>query len=334
MRRKKLLALSAIVLGLGLGLTSGQSVAQQEAKLPRVGVIANGGPEPYFNAFRQNFSKLGYVEGRNIVFEPRFAQGQLDRVPDFAVELARLDVDVIVALGIVGARAAQKATTKIPIVFAMVVDPVAVGIVTTMQQPGGNATGITSYDPQQPRKQFELLHELLPKLARVAILSDPDIPHSAADPDWSPIERANDATARMLGLRPQILKIKGVNPDLEGAFAAMIKEGADALVILEVPAPSRHQKQIAELAAMHKLPTMFPGCQAGAGGLITYGTSILNTLPRLAEYVDKVLKGANPGDLPAEINSQRELVFNLKTARAIGVTISPELLKRTDRVIE
>ena len=138
----------------------------------------------------------------------------------------------------------------------------------------------------------------------------------------------------MLGLRPQILKIKGVNPDLEGAFAAMIKEGADALVILEVPAPSRHQKQIAELAAMHKLPTMFPGGQAGAGGLITYGTSLLNTLPRLAEYVDKVLKGANPGDLSVEINSQRELVFNLKTARAIGLTISPELLKRTNQVIE
>ena len=319
---------------LALPFFSGIAAAQQNAKLPRVGVILNGGPRPLFDSLRKSFSQLGYVEGRNIVFEPRFAEGQLDRVPGFAAELVRLDVDVIVAVGIVGARAAQKATTKIPIVFTMVVDPIAVGIVTSLERPGGNTTGITSFDPQQPRKQFELLKEVVPKLARVAILSDPDIPHTDADPGWSPIERANDTAARALGLQPQVLKVKGVNPDLDGAFAVMMQEGAEALVVLEVPAPSRHQMRIAELASTHRLPTMFPGSLRSAGGLISYGTSIVNTLPRVAEYVDKVLKGAKPADLPIEINTRRELVFNLKTARAIGLTIPPELLKRADQVIE
>ncbi len=274
------------------------------------------------------------MNGRNILFEPRFAKEQLDKVPALVAELIGLNVDVIVAVGIVGARAAQKATTKIPIVFAMVVDPIAGGIVKTLERPGGNITGITSFDPQQPKKQFELLKAVIPKLARVAILSDPDIPHSDADPGWSPIERANGTAARALGLQPQLLKVKGVKPDLDGVFAAIRKEGATALLTLEVPATRRHQVRIAELAAKHRLPTMFPGDWQSAGGLITYGTSIVNTFPRLAEYVDKILKGAKPADMPIEMNTRRRLGFNLKTARAIGVMIPRDLLKRADQITE
>ena len=330
--RRHFLEVSAIAIS--FPFMAGIGPAQHNSKIPRLGVILNGGPGPLFDKLRESFEKLGYVEGQNIVFEPRFAEERLDRVPDFAAELIRLNVDVIVAVGIVGARAAQKATTRIPIVFAMVVDPISVGIVKTLEQPGGNITGISSFDPQQPMKQFELLKAVIPKLARVAILSDPDIPHSDADPRWSPIERANDSAARALGLQPQWLRVKGVKPDLDSAFAAMLMEGAGALVVLEVPATRRHQISIAQLATKHRLPTMFPGDWQAAGGLISYGTSIVNTFPRLAEYVDKVLKGIKPADLPVEINTKHRLVFNLKTARAIGLTISPYLLKRANQVIE
>ena len=305
-----------------------------DSKHPRIGVILNGGPGTVFDKLRQSFGQLGYVNGRNVLIEPRFANERLDRVPEFVAELISLDADVIVAVGIVAARAAQKATTTIPIVFAMVVDPIAVGIVKTLERPGGNLTGITSFDSHQPRKQFELLKSVIPKLSRVAILSDPDIPHSEADPGWSPIERANETAARTLGLQPELFKVKGINPDLDGVFAAIREEGSEALVILEVPATRRHQVRIAELAAKHQLPTMFPGDWQSAGGLITYGTSIVNTFPRLAEYVDKILKGAKPADMPVEINTRRRLGLNLKTARAIGVRIPRELLERADQITE
>jgi putative tryptophan/tyrosine transport system substrate-binding protein len=299
--------------------------------LRRVGIILFGGPGPVFEAFRQDLGRLGYLEGRNIVFEPRFAEGQLDRMADFAAELVRLDVDVIVAVGAVAARAAQKATPRIPIVFAVVIDPVAAGFAATLERPGGNLTGTTSFDPQQPREQFELLKKIIPTLSRVAILSDLDIPR-AADGGWNPLERANDAVARTLGLRPLVLRVKGPTPDLQDAFSAMIEEGAEALVILEVPVTIAHQEQIAELAIMHRLPAIFPGGFT-ARGLISYGTTILDTLARLPAYVHTILNGAKPGDLPIEVTTRRELIFNLKTARAIGVTVPPDLLKRADQVI-
>lgn len=329
--RREFLQLTAGAFALPFAATA---AAVQHTKVPRIGVILNGGPGPVFDALRESFGKLGYVNGHNILFEPRFANERLDRVPDLVAELIRFDVDVIVAVGIVGARAAQKATRTIPIVFAMVVDPIAVGIVKTLERPGGNITGISSFDPQQPTKQFELLKSVIPKLARVGILSDPDIPHSEADPGWSPIERANDTAARAHGLRPQLLKIEGIKPDLNGLFAEIRKGGAGALVILEVPATRRHQVRIAELATKHRLPTMFPGDWQSAGGLITYGTSIVNTFPRLAEYVDKILGGAKPAGMRIEVNTQRALGFNLKTASAIGVRIPPDLLKQADQITE
>lgn len=312
-------------------LTSGPALAQ---KIPRIGIILLATQEPTFGGLRQGLARLGYVEGQNITFEPRAAQGQLDRVPDFAAELVRLDVDVIVAVGAVGAAAAQKLTTKIPIIFAVVIDPVAAGFAATLERPGGNITGITSFDPQQPAKQFELLKEVFPKLSRVAFLSDQDIPR--ATDGWNPLEKATDTAARALGLRPQWLKVKGPSPDLEGAFSAAAKEGAEAVVVLEVPVTIIHRKRIAELANTYRLPSMFVGGQtvADAGGVIAYGTSIRDTTPHLPGYVDKILKGTRPADLPIEVITRHQLIVNLSAARAIGVTIPPEVLKRADRVIE
>ena len=316
-------------------LTTGVAEAQQ-GKIPRVGLLVLGGPAPTIDAFRRGLGELGYVEGRNIIIELRFAEGQLDRVPDFAAELVRLDVDVIVAFGAVGVRAVQNLKTNVPVVFAAVIDPVAVGFAATLERPGGNITGITSFDPQQPRKQFELLKQVLPGLARVAILGDQDVPDAPSDPGWNPFERATDTAARTVGLQPQRLKVKGPTPDLDGAFAAMKREGADALVVLEVPVAGIHRKKIAELAIAHRLPTMFVGGRqrSDAGGLIAYGTSILDTLPPLPGYVDRILKGAKPSDMPIEVITRHSVIFNLRTAREIGVTIPPELLKHADQVIE
>ena len=323
----------AVALALASVLASGLAAAQQEIKAPRVGVILNDAPGPVFDALRQGFVQLGYVEGRNIIIEGRFAHGKLDRVPELAAELVGLNVDVIASLGAVGAQAARKASAKIPIVFVGAIDPVAVGFAATLERPGGNVTGITSFDPQQATKQFEILKEVIPKLDRVAILSDEDIPRVDG---WNPLEKANDTAARAQGLRPQWLKVKGPIPDFEGAFTAMKNERADALLVLDAPVPIIHQKRIAELAAAHRLPTMFVGGRrmSDAGGLIAYGTGLLDTLPRIPVYVDKILKGAKPGDLPIEVITRHVLVIDLKTAREIGVTIPPELLKRADQVLQ
>lgn len=305
----------------------------QEAKLPRVGVIANGGPDDVFDAVRQSFAQHGYVEGRNIVIEARFAHGHLNRVPELFAELVGHNVDVIVSLGAVwGCGGSEGQHTNTCRVRGGDRSRCR-GIAATLERPGGNVTGVTSFDPQQATKQFELLKEVIPNLARVAILSDEDIPRVDG---WNPLEKANDVTARALGLRPQWLKVKGPTPDLEGAFTAMNHERAEDLLVLDVPVPIIHQKRIAELAATNRLPSMFLGGRrmSEAGGLIAYGTGLLDTLPRIPVYVEKILAGTKPGDLPIEVLSQHILIFNLKTARTIGVTISPELLKRADRVVE
>jgi putative tryptophan/tyrosine transport system substrate-binding protein len=307
-------------------------LAAQGAKMPRVGALWLGGPSPFSNAFLKGLADLGYIDGQNVTVEQRFAKGQLNLAPELATELIALEVDVIVAVGAVGARAAQELTKTIPIVFAAVLDPVALGFAVSLERPGGNVTGLISFDPEQPRKQFEILKEVVPNLTRVAILSDGDIP--PGEGGWNPLEKVNDDAARSLGMQPQWVRLKGrPTADLEEAFRAMANERAQALLILEVPVTLRHLKQIAELAAKYRLPTMFPGGWPNEG-LITYGTSILHTLPRVPVYVDKILKGAKAGELPIEVITRRELVVNLKTAMAIGITIPSELLKRADRVVE
>lgn len=287
---------------------------------------APGAPSPFLQAFRQGLSDLGYVEGRDIVIESRWAGGQLERLPEMAAELVRLNVDVIAAVGAVFARAAKNATATIPIVFAMVIDPVAAGLASALHKPGGNATGLTTFDPQQSRRQLELLKAAIPGVARVALLEEHDM--------LVDLVGASVDHARAIGLQAFPVRVRGPNPDLEGAFETARRERADAVLILERPITVTHQRQIAELALKHRVPTLFEGSYADAGGLISYGASMVEANRRMAAYVDKILKGAKPGDLPVETLKRPELIINLKTAREIGVTIPPEVLKRADQIIQ
>jgi putative ABC transport system substrate-binding protein len=338
MDRRTILA-GAAALAAWLTLPLSISQAQPTTKVYRIGVLMNGGanvngkPNPQFEGLRKDMMQLGYVEGTNVVYEARFPEGQLERLPGFAAELVSKGVDVIATFGGPSTNAARKASTTIPIVAALVADPVAIGAAATLERPGGNITGATNNDPELASRQLEMLKTLFPKLARVAILSDSDIP-GADSSGLAPIERANVAAARAAGFTPQLLKIRGPKPDLEPAFKAMGSEGAEALVVLEVPATIADRRRIAEMAANHHLPTMFWGGASDAGGLLSYGTSFTADFPRLPIIIDKILKGAKPADTPFEVISQRELAINLKTARDLGVTIPAALLKRADRVID
>jgi putative tryptophan/tyrosine transport system substrate-binding protein len=317
----RVLALSILFLSTALAPVQ----AQQTAKIPRVGFLAPQGRSlPLFDAFQQGLADLGYVDGKNIVIEARFAEGHYERFPEIFAELLRLKVDVLVVTGAVTARAAKKAVTDIPIVFAIVVDPVADNVVSSMERPGGNLTGVTTFDPQQATKQFELLKEVIPGLRRVAILGDQGVSEA--------LIKASEEQAHALGLQSQRLRLTATT-DLEGTFAAIKQEHADALLVLEEPVLGVHAPKIAELAAKEHLSTLFPPSRVAAGGLLNYGTSQVEAIRHMATYVDKVLKGAKPGDLPVETVNRYELIVNLKTAQDIGVTIPPEVLKRADRVI-
>jgi putative ABC transport system substrate-binding protein len=295
--------------------------------MPRIGFLNPlDRAAPHFEAFRQGLADLGYVEGRNVVTEPRFAEGQYDRFPALLAELVASKVDIIAVTGAVTARAAKKAATGIPIVFAVVVDPVADGVVPDLERPGGSITGTTSFDPLQAKKQLELMKEVVPGLKRVALLGDRGVSEA--------LMNASEAQARALGLQPLRLRAAALNPDLEGAFASMKREHSEALLVLEEPLVGVHAKKIAELAAQQRLPTLFAPSRVGAGGLIAYGTSQAASIRRMATYIDKVLKGAKPGELPVERVIPYELIVNLKTARLIGVAIPPEVLKRADRVVQ
>ena len=300
--------------------------AQQVARIQRVGFLAPQGRSlPLFDAFRQGLAELGYVEGKNIIIESRFADGQYERFPALIDELVGLKVDVLVVTGAVTARAAKKTVTDIPIIFAMVVDPVADNVVRSLDHPGANLTGVTSFDPQQPTKQFDLLREVIPGLKRVAIMGDQGVSEA--------LIKASEEQAHSLGLQYQRLRLTATT-DLEGTFAAIKQEHADALLVLEEPVLGVHAPKIAELAAKEHLPTLFPPSRVAAGGLLNYGTSQVEAIRRMAVDVDKVLKGAKPGDLPVEAITRYELIVNLRTAREIVATIPPEVLKRADRVIQ
>ncbi len=322
----------AVILALGAVLRPALSEAQQSAKIPRVGYLPSASPPPgtpyaHLQGLQKGLGDLGYVEGRNIIIESRWTEGRLDRLPELAAELVRLKVDVIVTVGGVGARAAKDATTTIPVVFAVVVDPlVPPALVANLQRPGGNVTGFTTFDPQGARNRLELLKEAIPGLARVAILGDQGTRGTTI--------AANEDAARAVGLEPQVLLVGGPNPDLEGAFEAATRERANALVILESPVAATNRVRIGELAVKHRMPTLFPRDHVDAGGLIAYGASLAEAGRRMAAYVDRILKGAKPGDLPVEMVTRRELIINLRTAREIGVTIPPEVLRRADQVIQ
>jgi putative tryptophan/tyrosine transport system substrate-binding protein len=338
MDRRTVLA-SGVASVVVLSSTRGKAQAQQAGKIYRVGVLVNGGamvngqPNSQVASLRAGMTQLGYVEGTNVVYEVRFPEGQLDRLPGFAAELVGQGVDVIVAYGGPPTNAARKATTTIPIVVSLVADPVAIGVAATLERPSGNITGATNNDPELAGRQMALLKEVFPKVARVAILSDPDIPGADAS-GMAPIERANIAAARAAGLAPQVVKLRGPKPDFDTAFKALASEGAEALVVLEVPAFFSIPKIVADFATARRMPTMFWGGTGDAGGLLSYGTSFSANFSRMPVYVDRIFKGGKAAEMAFEVVSKRELVVNLKTARELGVTVPAELLKRADRVIE
>jgi putative tryptophan/tyrosine transport system substrate-binding protein len=301
--------------------------AEDNPKLPRIGFLNPlDRAAPHFEAFKRGLADLGYVDGRNVVIESRFAEGQYDRFPTLIAELVAAKVDILGVTGAVTARAAKKAATGIPIVFAVVVDPVADGVVTDMERPGGSITGTTSFDPLQAKNQLELMKEAFPGLKRVAVLGDQGVSEALIN--------ASQAQAQALGVQALRLRVAAPKPDLEGAFASMKREHSEALLVLEEPLVGVHAKKIAELAARERLPTLFAPSRVNAGGLLAYGTSQAASIRRMATYIDKILKGSKPGDLPVERVIPYELVVNLKTARQIGVTIPPEVLKRADRVVQ
>lgn len=278
-------------------------------------------------AFRNGLVELGYVEGRNISIEYRHAEGKLERLPDLAAELVRRKVDVIVAAGLPAARAAKQATMTIPIVMTGG-DPVRTGLVASLARPGGNVTGLADATVEVSTKRLELLKEIVPTLSRVAIL------WNAANPTNPFQVRDTQAVAPALGVTVHPVEVDGVD-DFQRAFAAIARDRADGLLVPGHPMFYSHRKRLTDLAAKSRLPTMYSRRDyAEDGGLIAYGDNFADMYRRLAAYVDKILKGVKPADLPIEQSTKFELVINRKTAKALGLTIPPSLLLRADQVIE
>src|SRR6185436_2495602 len=305
------------------------AAAQQPARILRIGILsgtfASSNPARV-EAFRRRLRELGYVEGKNIATEYRYAEGKLERLPDLAAELVRLKVDVIVTAG-VGILPAKKASLTIPIVFAFAGDPVGTGIVSSLARPGGNITGLSLMAPDLDGKRLELLKEAFPKIARVAFLWEPG--GSRGNPALTDME----AAAKSLGVKLQSLPLRGLD-DFKGAFVRAKKEGAQALITTTGTLVSSQQRQVVDFAAKNRLPAMYPYSEfVEAGGLMSYAPSYMDSWRRAADFVDKILKGTKPADLPVEQPTKFEFLVNLKTAKQIGVTIPPNVLTRADRVI-
>jgi putative tryptophan/tyrosine transport system substrate-binding protein len=312
-------------------LTTAIPAEAQPGKVPRIGFLITSSPEaiaPRMDAFRQGLHEHGYVEGKNIVIEPRYADGKFDQLPALAAELVRLKVDVIVTSGPTATRPAKGATSTIPIVMTFDDDPVGSGFVTSLARPGGNITGLSTLSPEISGKQLELLKEILPKLARVAVVGTSTRQGTAQS------LKEMEPAAGALVLKLQYIDIE--NPkDIESAFRAATKERADALLVLQSPVFNSQRAQIADLALKSRLPATYPRREfVEDGGLMSYGVSISDLDRRAASYVDKILKGAKPTDLPVEQPTKFELVINLKAAKQIGLTIPPNVLARADRVIK
>jgi putative ABC transport system substrate-binding protein len=310
--------------------SSSSVYTQQPHKVPRIGVLAQS--SAYFlssqlEAFRQGLSELGYVEGKSIVIDYRHAEGKLDRLPGLAAELVRLKVDIIVASSTPAALAAKNATKDIPILFETIGDPVASGVVTSLARPGDNITGMTMGGAELYGKRLELLKETIPKLTRAALL-------------WNPTSKAaqlnvkeTQAAAQALKLQIQSLEVRS-SEDIEPAFDSAIREKAGAMMITQSSPITTYSKRIVDLAEKHRLPLIYPQREwPDRGGLMSYGSNVEDSYRRLAVYVDRILKGAKPADLPVERSTKLELVINLKAAKQIGLTIPPNVLARADKVI-
>ena len=308
--------------------------AQQAAKPARIGFLGQGSASDAvvplrLAAFRQGLRERGWIEGRNVVIEYRWAESRLDRLPALAAELVRLNVDVIFAPATAGTIAAQNATRTIPIIMAIVADPVGLGIIASLARPGGNVTGLTSTVGLEIwSKLLQLLKEVAPKGSRLAVLGDPGEPH------YGSALRESEVAGRSLGVQLQILEARGPH-EFDNAFAAMVSQRAGALLVISGTVNVLHRRLLADLAAKSRLPAIYYFREyVDAGGLMAYGPSVLDSWRRAATYVDKILRGAKPADLPVEQPTKFEFVINMKTAKALGLTVPSSLLLRADEVIQ
>jgi len=318
------LALSAALFAVGIPVA-----AQQTAKIPRIGIVAGAGnpnePSSSIKIFRQALQDLGYFERKNILFEYRYTEGNRDRIPGILAELMNLKVDILFSTQAIVVRAAKQVTQTIPIVMAITPDPVAFGLVDSLARPGGNITGLTFLTRELSGKRLELLTEIIPRLSRVGILTVAG---------FTALKDYEDA-ARSLKVTLQPLQVQMPNPDLPRAFQVAVKGRISAIITTSVPGLSGYQKQIADLAVQNRLPLMSESVTVvEAGGLVSYDANRDEVFRRAAVYVDKILKGAKPAELPVEQPTKFEFVINLKTAKQIGLTIPPNVLARADKVIK
>jgi putative tryptophan/tyrosine transport system substrate-binding protein len=302
--------------------------AQQTAKLPRLGFLTAGKDSPGLPALLDGLHQLGWMEGKTIIVEYRYAENRNDRLAELAAELVRLNVDVIVAAGTLAPLAAKRATATIPIVMTSAGDPLGTRLVSGLAKPGGNVTGLSLMSPDISGKRLELLEQIVPDVARVAIIWNASNPYPAL------VFRQTESAARQLKLEVQSLEVRAPD-DVNSALEAAVRQKANALITVEDPLTVNYRKQIADFAVKNRLPTM-SGLReyADVGGLLSYGPALADLYRRAAGYVDKILKGAKPSELPVEQPTKFELVVNLKTAKALGLTIPPDMLAIADAVIE
>jgi putative ABC transport system substrate-binding protein len=318
------LALCALLLALSV-----PALAQQPTKIPRIAYLNTAPLSARIDAFRQGLREIGYVEGKNIIIEYRSAEGKLDRLPALAAELVRLKVNVIVTGGSTATRPAREATVTIPIVMTQDSDPVGNGFVASLARPEGNITGLSNFAPELSGKRLEILKEVRPRLFRVAVFGNTAVPGNAR------MLRQTELAAGALGVQLEYTDVTG-SKDFEMAFRTAAKTRADGvLMLVRGPVALPHRKEIAELAVKSRIPTMYSGQEyVEDGGLMSYGVSLTDLDRRAAIYVDKILKGAKPADLPVEQPTKFELIINLNAAKQIGVKIPAEVLARADKVIK
>jgi putative ABC transport system substrate-binding protein len=320
----------ALIVTLALSLLAAPAAAgaQQVGKVPRIGVLFGSPAASWVEALRQGLRELGYVEGQTIRIEWRSAEGRYERLPELAVALVRLDVDVLVAHPTIAVRAAKQATAAIPIVIPASADPVGAGLVASLARPGGNITGSTFISSEISGKRLELLKQVIPRARRVVALANPANPATALQ-----LSEAQTA-ARGLGVTLDVLAVRGA-AELDGAFAALRRGNPEAVIVIDDPTLGSLRTRIVPQIAQSRLPAVYGWRDwVDAGGLMSYGANVDEMFRRAAFYVDKILKGAKPADLPVEQPTKFELVINLKTAKALGLTIPPSLLIRADEIIQ
>jgi len=307
--------------------------APQPGKIARIGILEARDPSDrpqVWAVFRQGLRDLGYIEGKNIVLEYRYAEGNIQRLPELAADLVRLKVDIIVASDFQPALAARKISTTTPIVMAGGRDPVEAGLAASLARPGGNVTGLTGLGPELLGKRLELLKEAAPRISRVAVLVEVSVGGRTAV-----LTKEMEGPAQGLGIQLRAAEVRGPNPDLDQAFRSVVGNRVEALVIAPQPALNPHMRRIVELSTKNRLPTMASGwLWVNGGALMSYGSNPEDLSRRAAWYVDRILNGAKPGDLPIEQPTKFELIFNLKAAKQIGLTIPPNVLARADKVIK